>query len=41
MSLNENEEFGNDDGEFTNTVDKELIDSIINEPLLFDNRRGC
>ena len=37
MSLNENEEFGNDDGEFTNTVDKELIDSIINEPLVFDN----
>ena len=37
MSFNENKEFGNDDGEFTNTVDKELIDSIINEPLLFDN----
>ena len=37
MSLNEIEEDGNDDGEFTNTVDKELIDSIINEPLLFDN----
>ena len=37
MSLNEIEEDGNDDGDFTNTVDKELIDSIINEPLLFDN----
>ena len=37
MSFNENKEFWNDDGEFTNTVDKELIDSIINEPLLFDN----
>ena len=37
MSLNEIEEDGNDDGDFTNTVDKELVDSIINEPLLFDN----
>ena len=36
-SLNEIEEDGNDNGDFTNTVDKELVDSIINEPLLFDN----
>jgi len=37
MSFNENEEDGNGDGELTNTVDKDLIDSIVNEPILFDN----
>ena len=37
MSFNDNEEDGNGDGEFTKTVDKELIDSIINEPLEFEN----
>ncbi len=37
MSFNENEEEGNGDGDVTNTVDKELIDSIVNEPLGFDN----
>ena len=37
MSLNEIEEDGKVVVEFTNIVDKELIDSIVNEPLLFDN----
>ena len=32
MSFNEIEEDGNDDGDFTNTVVKKLIDSIVNEP---------
>jgi len=37
MSFIENEEDGNGDGEVTNIIDKELIDSIVNEPLIFDN----
>ena len=39
MSFNEIEEDdGNgDDGENINTIDKELVDSIINEPIEYEN----
>ena len=37
ISFIENEEDGKGDGEFTSTIDRELIDSIINQTLKFDN----